>query len=165
MNASYPAPSSALREGQGRVLSGEASATGAALEMIRSWYHPAPSIRVGVLLLGDALAGREQPVDDALKAAGHAPRRRKCRLQPRPGEQRARAEDVLEFAERFGHEYALAVVASWPEMTGHERDLVAVLHDAGCAVLWQATGDGECSAIPPWGVDGVIPGLNDGETS
>jgi hypothetical protein len=130
--------------------------TGSTGETIRAWYAPTSRVQVGVLLLGGAVAGREQPVDNALIAAGHSPLRRKCRLQPRPGEPRLRIEDALEFATLYGHEYAVAIVASWPEAGGRERQLVTTLHHAGCAVLWELAAGEDLAAIARWGVNGVI---------
>jgi hypothetical protein len=131
-------------------------ATDSTRATIRSWYAPASRVQVGVLLLGGAVTGREQPVDNALMEAGHSPLRRKCRLQPRPGEPRLRIEDALESATLYGHEYAVAIVASWPEAGGRERQLVTTLHRAGCSVSWELAAGEDLAAIARWGVNGVI---------
>jgi len=103
---------------------------------LRDLYRPAASVRVGILVLGDAFPDRKVDVDAALVAAGHAPLRRKCALLPRVGEERVRADDAIEFVTLYGHEYATALVRPWPEIAGREDELERALTDAGCEVLW-----------------------------
>ena len=103
---------------------------------LRDLYRPAASVRVGILVLGDAFPDDQAAVDAALIAAGHAPLRRKCTLLPRVGEERVRADDAIEFVTLYGHEYATALVRPWPEIAGREDELERALTDAGCEVLW-----------------------------
>lgn len=125
-------------------------------EALSQWYRPAQRIRVGILLLGDALQGGEGFVDDALRTAGHEPLRRKARLQPRSGEHSVRFEDAVEFVQLYGHEYALCVATSWLPVRGREVELVEVLHEAGCVVVWETKSDDIPRGVTDWGVDALM---------
>ncbi len=46
----------------------------------------------------------------AIEAHGMSADRRLCCLQPRPGEPHARAADVVDFLERYGHEYSVMLL-------------------------------------------------------
>jgi hypothetical protein len=104
-------------------------------------YAPAPKLRVGILLVADALSGPESSaaVDAALLAAGHTPLRRRASLQTRVGEAELRLEDVLEFIQDYGHEYAVVAFRPWPAAQGHEAELTAAATEVGCRTIWDLT--------------------------
>ncbi len=121
-------------------------------------YAPAAKVRVGILLVAGALSDPEgrRAVDAALAAAGHTSLRRCARLQPRPGESELRVADVTAFIELYGHEYALAGFRPWPAARGHEADLAAAAHRAGCRMLWEVNPDDAASTATAFCGDIVL---------
>lgn len=122
---------------------------------IAALYRPAPAIRVGILSIAGALDGNVDEVEAALAGAGHTLARRFGHLQTRPGEDALRLEDVVEFLDLYGHEYALVAIRGWEGdaaagivgSRGAEGALVALAVERGCAVVWRpAEGDDVAAA-------------------
>ncbi len=103
---------------------------------IADLYHPAAPPKVGILSVAGALDAHEQQIEAVLAAAGHAALRRFARFQPRVGELAPRSEDVLEFLDLYGHEYALVALRGWAAVRGAEVELVTRAIGQGCRVLW-----------------------------
>jgi predicted alpha/beta hydrolase family esterase len=110
-------------------------------EAIGAWldrtYRPFGH-RLGVMSAGNLAPSDIDALDGAVLAGGMRPERRHARLQPRPGEPRLRAEDVTDFAQKYGHEYQLAAIDSalGAEGDGAEQALESALRGAGIAVRW-----------------------------
>jgi predicted alpha/beta hydrolase family esterase len=110
-------------------------------EAIGAWidrtYRPFGH-RLGVLSAGELAPSDLDALDRAVVGSGMRPDRRHARLQPRPGERRLRAEDVADFAQKYGHEYQLAVIDSalGAQAGDTEHALESALRGAGIAVRW-----------------------------
>lgn len=93
--------------------------------------------RLGIVVIG---AGAERHIpraEEALRAHSLEPARRLANLLPRAGEDAPRTEDVVEFADFYGHEYSIAVLDSALFSRAAERDRIERAYiGAGCEVLW-----------------------------
>lgn len=117
-------------------------APGVLAEELAEHYTP-HGRRLGILVAGALDAQDDAAVDGAVAASGQLPQRRVARLQPRVGEASLRAEDVVDFARRYGHEYSVAVLAG---AVAHDPGVGAVrraLVDEGVVVLARPQGRGE----------------------
>lgn len=121
---------------------------------LRRHYRPSPTIRVGVLEIAGALEQHLDEVDALLVSAGHTSARRFARLQTRAGEATLRRDDVFEFLDLYGHEYALVAIRGWSGpgaddgSAGAEADLVALAIARGAEVVWSpAPGDDVDAAV------------------
>lgn len=88
--------------------------------------------RLGIAVASAAATPLLPELERLLESHDLRPQRRLARLHPRVGEDTLRADDVVDFLERYGHEYALFVIpADMPE--------ASVLADAaaraGCEVV------------------------------
>jgi len=121
-------------------------------------YAPEPKIRVGILLIADALSdpGSMSAVDTALMAAGHTPLRRRARLQTRAGENALRVADVIAFLTLYGHEYAVVAFRTWPAAHGHEAELTAAAKRAGCRTIWEQRPGDPATALDAVGGDIIL---------
>jgi hypothetical protein len=77
---------------------------------VESLYRP-EGHRLGIAVVGTPPAACEDAFERALRAHGLSPQRRLARIGPRLGEDDVRADDVVDFLARYGHEYALLFVA------------------------------------------------------
>lgn len=99
---------------------------------VAAGFHPS-GVRLGVVTLADLDRTCLDAVDDVVRGAGLDPARRVARLRPVPGAERVEDADVVAFLDRYGHEYALAVLP-----VGIDRGSTAVeeaARRAGCHVL------------------------------
>lgn len=90
--------------------------------------------------LGIAVATPTPPtylaeLEQLLQSHDLRPQRRLARLHPRLGEETVRADDIVDFLVRYGHEYALFVIP--PDAPEPDR-LAAAARRAGCVVMIDA---------------------------
>ena len=120
-------------------------------------------MRVGVLAIAGALDDRLDEVDQVLTSAGHTSARRFARLQTRPGEAHLRLDDVREFLDLYGHEYAVIALRGWsgpsPESgsAGAEGALVELAVARGGAVLWIPSPGDDLEAVQIAGATVIAP--------
>lgn len=100
-------------------------------------YRPEVRVRVGILLIGGALASEQDAVEHALLTAGHTALRRRAILQTRSGEAELRFGDVMEYLELYGHEYALVVARPFSDCEGREEAIADAAQRAGCHFEWE----------------------------
>jgi hypothetical protein len=84
-------------------------------------YRP-ESPRMQVMLGSPIPAIVEEEAVRIVTAKGLVPDRRLNRLQSRPGESALRTDDVVDFLQRYGHEYCAAL---FPLSGGLDRDRIA----------------------------------------
>ncbi len=129
--------------------------------VIERSYRPAPAVRVGILAVAGALDDGLDTVERVLGAAGHTVPRRFGQLLTRPGEDRLRREDVADFLDLYGHEYALVALRGWDGddaagitgTRGAEAELVELAIARGCAVIWRLGADDDRAAIEAAGAE------------
>ncbi|MEU6539943.1 alpha/beta hydrolase [Streptomyces sp. NPDC047000] len=105
----------------------------ALLEAVRAAHRPAGH-RLGILLAADLDPAVEAEVARLMTRHGQSPLRRLARPRPRPGERRVRADDLVDFLRRYGHEYTVAV-ADEPEKPKKRDALLSAARDEGCILL------------------------------
>ena len=91
--------------------------------------------RLGVIVADDDPAAAEHAAA-ILESSGLAPQRRLARLRPRIGETQLRAADLTDFADRYGHEYAAALLPEHLFPADERARLEAACRQEGCDVYW-----------------------------
>lgn len=91
--------------------------------------------RLGVIVADDDPVAAEHGAA-ILESSGLAPARRLARLRPRVGETQLRAADLTDFADRYGHEYAAALLPAGRFPADERARLEAACRQEGCDVYW-----------------------------
>ena len=112
--------------------------TGAvALEMELDRVYQPDGRRLGIIAAGDVSMEDIEVIERAIRSHDLEPARRLARLQPRVGEATLRAEDVSDFATKYGHEYSVVVIDSGLGAHAADKDdLETACAAAGCTVFW-----------------------------
>lgn len=103
-------------------------------ERISRAYRPAVH-RLGIVSIGVG-GSMESVIDSAIAAAGLPPARRHARLAARHDPARRRIDDLIVFAERYGHEYSVAVFSRRHIDAADRPALDEAFARAGLAVIW-----------------------------
>jgi kynureninase len=105
----------------------------ALVRLLAEAYRPVGH-RLGIVMLSTAPAEEVEAAAEQLATHGLTAQRRLARLLPRPDETGHRAEDVIDFLRRYGHEYSVAWLPT-RELEDVEA-VTAAAHEAGCAIGW-----------------------------
>ncbi|WP_020495827.1 hypothetical protein [Sciscionella marina] len=114
-----------------------ASIVETAARFLTEHFHPT-GVRLGILVLAECEDAVEEVAAEQLRAHGLRPARRLAKLRPRTTEPTVRSADLVDFLQRYGHEYSVALLPTIT-MTGQPLDTVAVEQAArrsGCTITW-----------------------------
>ncbi|MDY7228970.1 kynureninase [Hyalangium rubrum] len=104
--------------------------------MMVSFYRPTPE-RPKLIMEAGAFPSDQYAVASQVRCHGLDPQKDVLRVQPRPGEETLRTEDILGMIERHGHETALVLLGNVNYLTGQAFDMAAITraaHAKGCKV-------------------------------
>jgi kynureninase len=104
--------------------------------MMVSFYRPTRE-RFRILIEGGAFPSDQYAVASQARFHGFDPREAILRLEPRPGEETLREEDILDTIDRHGPEIALVLLGNVNYLTGQAFDMKAITraaHERGCRV-------------------------------
>lgn len=128
--------------------------------VIARFYHPVLPRRA---MLAEWTAGAlvRGAMRRRIVAAGFDPDRFLALIRPRWSEDFLRAEDVTDFVQRYGHEYAVVLLTIGVDVVADPNELTSIVdacHRAGCIVGVDAT---QLVGISPlslhdWGVDFAV---------
>ena len=119
-----------------RPSASRASGPDQAEDLVRAGFVPRGK-SLGVLVGSDVDDEVRRRIAAAVAAAGLPPERRVATVRPRLGEHVLRAEDLIDFADRYGHEYSLAVFSADPRWGDAEQQRIATaMLRNGCGVVW-----------------------------
>ena len=112
--------------------------------------------RAQVMVGFPTITALEEAAISAVLAAGADPARRVALVHPRPGEDAMREVDVVEYFEKYGHEYCAALLNA--ESPLDIAVVTAAAHAVGCAILWDISGrnDVTLEQLSAWGADAAV---------
>ncbi len=128
--------------------------------MLTSFYRPTPG-RYKVLMEGGAFPSDQYAVESQVRLHGFSPETAIVEVQPRPGEDTLRTEDIVAQIETHGDELALVLFGGINYYTGQVYDLEAIAragHRAGARVgfdLAHAIGNVPLR-LHDWGADFAV---------
>ncbi len=106
--------------------------------LLATFYRPAGE-RHRIVIEGSAFPSDSHAVQSKAALHGHDPSAAIVRLQPRPGEETLRTEDVVDAIEREGDRLALVLLGAVNYLTGEVLDaraITAATHAAGAVSGW-----------------------------
>lgn len=128
--------------------------------MMVSFYRPAQE-RYKILIEKNAFPSDQYAVKSQLEFHGYDPKVALIELEPRPGEDILRTEDILDLIEKQGKEIALIMIGGLNYYTGQAYDMEKITtkgHAMGCMVGFDlAHGAGNLSlSLHDWDVDFAV---------
>lgn len=94
--------------------------------------------RLGIVVTTDLTPDGAASAADALERHGSTADRRLARLRPRANEATLRVEDVCDFARKYGHEYALALLPQRSFVPSSRPAVAEAFREAETPVIWVA---------------------------
>ncbi len=128
--------------------------------MMVSFYRPAQE-RYKILIEKNAFPSDQYAVKSQLEFHGYDPKEALIELEPRPGEDILRTEDILDLIEKQGKDIALIMIGGLNYYTGQAYDMEKITtkgHAMGCMVGFDlAHGAGNLSlSLHDWDVDFAV---------